>query len=129
MLSAVADVRPMVSQVETAEAGDERPVDLAHLARQTMGNRDLEREVLHLFLRQCERMLERIESPAASRAELAHVIQGSARGIGAHRVARAAEVLEAAAKDHAADWDAALAHLRAEVDRATGFIRSVALCA
>lgn len=106
-----------------------RAVDLAHLARQTMGNRDLEREVLHLFLRQSERTLQRFDDPAAPHADLAHVILGSARGIGAHAVARAAEALETVLRRDPAGGQAELALLRREVDAANGFIRQVVFCA
>ncbi len=39
---------------ETCGHSRARPVDLAHLSRQTMGDRDLEREVLSLFLHQVQ---------------------------------------------------------------------------
>ncbi len=64
----------------------------------TLGDRRLEREVLELFLRQTTILLNRIadaDPPLAAAA--AHTLKGSARGIGAWRVARAAELLEQAA--------------------------------
>lgn len=73
-------------------------IDEDHLGRMTLGDRRLEREVLELFLRQTTLMLGRIvgaEPPLAAAA--AHTLKGSARGVGAWRVARAAEVLERAA--------------------------------
>lgn len=88
------------SRLMTA-AGDERRVaaiDETHLERMTLGDRRLEREVLELFLRQTTIMLDRIvnaDAPLAAAA--AHTLKGSARGIGAWRVARAAELLEQAA--------------------------------
>jgi hypothetical protein len=63
----------------------------------TLGERSLEREVLALFDRQTALLLPRIRTarrPAA--ATLAHTMKGSALGIGAWRVARAAEVVELA---------------------------------
>jgi HPt (histidine-containing phosphotransfer) domain-containing protein len=75
----------------------EPAIDLAHLARMTLGERSLEREVLALFDRQTELLLPRIRTagrPAA--ATLAHTMKGSALGIGAWRVARAAEAVEQA---------------------------------
>ena len=88
------------SRLMTA-AGDERKagaIDEDHLGRMTLGDRRLEREVLELFLRQTTIMLGRIadaDPPLAAAA--AHTLKGSARGIGAWRVARAAELLEQAA--------------------------------
>jgi len=73
-------------------------IDENHLGRMTLGDRRLEREVLELFLRQTTIMLNRVvgaEPPLAAAA--AHTLKGSARGIGAWRVARAAELLEQAA--------------------------------
>ncbi len=70
-------------------------IDLDHLARMTLGDRSLEREVLALFSRQAEILLQRmdVENPALTAAS-AHTIKGSALGIGAWRVARAAEAVE-----------------------------------
>lgn len=78
------------------EAFTNRPVDLVHLARHTLGNRELEREVLQIFVRQSALYLERIRGAksAAERLMAAHTIKGSARGIGAWEVAELAEVLE-----------------------------------
>jgi len=78
-----------------ALAPDDRPIDLVHLARTTLGDRSLEREVLQLFDRQSILLIARMRtaSPDAM-AMLAHTLKGSARGIGAWRVARAAEALE-----------------------------------
>src|SRR5436305_13455602 len=79
-------------------APDDRPVDLVHLARTTLGDRSLEREVLQLFDRQAGMLIARMRSAApAGIATLAHTLKGSARGIGAWRVAHAAELLELAA--------------------------------
>jgi HPt (histidine-containing phosphotransfer) domain-containing protein len=71
-------------------------IDESHLGRMTLGDRRLEREVLELFLRQTTIMLSRIVDPRLA-AAAAHTLKGSARGIGAWRVARAAELLEQAA--------------------------------
>jgi HPt (histidine-containing phosphotransfer) domain-containing protein len=74
-------------------------IDVGHLARQTMGDRSLEREVLELFRRQARILLFRFEALTCptERASIAHTLKGSARGIGANRVAFAAEELERAA--------------------------------
>jgi HPt (histidine-containing phosphotransfer) domain-containing protein len=78
-------------------APDDRPIDLVHLARTTLGDRTLEREVLQLFDRQSGMLVARMRAAApAGIATLAHTLKGSARGIGAWRVARAAELLELA---------------------------------
>jgi HPt (histidine-containing phosphotransfer) domain-containing protein len=73
-------------------------IDEDHLGRMTLGDRSLEREVLEIFARQTTLTLERIAGAAPERAAAAaHTLKGSARGIGAWRVAQAAERLERAA--------------------------------
>lgn len=110
----------------TVAAGDSNAtiIDENHLGRMTLGDRRLEREVLELFLRQTTIILKRIadaEPPLAAAA--AHTLKGSARGIGAWRVAHAAELLEHAAggeggegdsgADKGRDFDDAIAKLNA----------------
>ncbi len=85
------------SRLMTAAGDDHKAaaIDGTHLEKMTLGDRRLEREVLELFLRQTTIMLDRIVNagpPLAAAA--AHTLKGSARGIGAWRVARAAELLE-----------------------------------
>lgn len=73
-----------------------RPVDLAHLARQTMDDRALEQEVLALFVQQALSVRDKIlEADERERVLLAHGLKGSARGIGAFAVAECAAVIEA----------------------------------
>jgi HPt (histidine-containing phosphotransfer) domain-containing protein len=90
-------------------------IDADHLERMTLGDRRLEREVLELFVRQTTIMLDRIaNSDRAIAAASAHTLKGSARGIGAWRVARAAELVEQAARDPGeGDIEEAGAELRA----------------
>lgn len=91
----------------------ERPIDLEHLSRMTLGERALEREVLSLFDRQADMLMQRMANACpANVAAAAHTLMGSARGIGAWPVARAAEQVEAAAADGKA-MDGAIAALAA----------------
>jgi HPt (histidine-containing phosphotransfer) domain-containing protein len=77
-------------------------LDEEHLACMTLGDRRLEREILEIFVRHSATMLDLIfeciadQDPAAA-AEAAHTMIGAARGIGAWRVAQAAEQFERAA--------------------------------
>lgn len=81
--------------VESPPLAPEGPViDLDHLARMTLGERELEREVLMLFASQADDLLARLEKIPREGASLAHTLKGSARGIGAFVVADAAEQLE-----------------------------------
>jgi HPt (histidine-containing phosphotransfer) domain-containing protein len=104
-------------------ASIERPIDLVHLARMTLGERSLEREVLQLFDRQAMILMERMQAaPAEAVPMLAHTLKGSARAIGAAHVARAAEAVEATDATDQADFKRALGVLRAATEEARGFI-------
>ena len=89
---------------------EEPPIDLKHLFRMTLGDHDLEREVLALFDRQVGMLIERMGAvdPSCVPA-LAHILKGSARGVGAWAMARAAENVEAAEPGELAPAVAALA--------------------
>jgi HPt (histidine-containing phosphotransfer) domain-containing protein len=84
----------------TSAGGDGQDIlDEDHLARMTLGDRLLEREVLEIFVRQNAVMLTRITGgQAGPAAAAAHALAGSACGIGAWRLARAAERLECAGR-------------------------------
>ena len=95
---------------------DAAAIDEDHLGRMTLGDVKLEREVLEIFVRQSVIMLERIAgAEPALAAAAAHTLTGSARGIGAWRVARAAEQLERAAggNSDAGELDQAIDELKA----------------
>jgi HPt (histidine-containing phosphotransfer) domain-containing protein len=102
----------------------DEPIDLTHLARMTLGDVSLEHEVLRLFDRQATMLIARMQGAEPSLiAASAHTIQGSARGIGAWRIARDAEAVEmAAACAGAAELDVAIARLVASVDEARATI-------
>lgn len=98
-------------------------IDVVHLNRQTMGDRGLEHEVLELFRRQARVLLFRFEAltSPSERADVAHTLKGSARGVGANRVAFAADELERAAKS-GEPTGRALAELAEAVAEATSAI-------
>ena len=78
---------------------DERAIDLVHLSRQTLGDTELEAELLGLFERQAGQIMRQISSASVGaersfRRDLAHTLKGSARAVGAHRVAAAADDYE-----------------------------------
>ncbi|RWC64428.1 Hpt domain-containing protein [Mesorhizobium sp.] len=77
-----------------------RPVDLAHLARQTMGDRSLEQEVLALFVQQALSVRDRIvDADIKDRLLLAHGLKGSARGVGAFAIADCVTEIERRPED------------------------------
>ena len=101
-------------------APDDRPIDLVHLARATLGDRSLEREVLQLFDRQSALLIARLRNAGPDGvAMITHTLKGSARGIGAWRVARAAEAVELAGSTESG---AALERLAAATDEARAVI-------
>lgn len=94
----------LAAEINAIEAHDtassqafNRPVDLVHLSRYTLGNRSLEREVLSLFLTQSAIYLQRLKEAGADKdwVDAAHTIKGSAKSIGAWQLARSAETAEA----------------------------------
>jgi HPt (histidine-containing phosphotransfer) domain-containing protein len=78
---------------------DDGPIDIEHLKRMTLGDAGLQREVLAMFAAQAGRLTDALAALPADAAEIAHTLKGSARGIGAFRVADATEALETAMRD------------------------------
>ena len=116
----VEALRTIDSRDVPSLAPDDRPIDLVHLARTTLGDRSLEREVLQLFDRQSALLIARLRDAGPDGvAMIAHTMKGSARGIGAWRVARAAEAVELAG---GAESGAALERLAAATDEARAVI-------
>lgn len=99
----------------SSERISQRPVDLVHLARYTLGDAATEHEVLALFRTQSQFLLQRLKDwpDQASRQRTAKTLKASARGIGAWRVAMAAEVANGLEQ---------LQVLELRVDEANGFI-------
>ncbi len=95
MLSSV-----LLEEVPAPSIAPGEPIDLGHLKRMTLGDRSLQREVLELFDRQADMLIARMQEAApAVVSACAHTLKGSASGIGAFGVARAAEVVELASAD------------------------------
>lgn len=121
----------LIAEATACVAVADRPVDLVHLARQTLGDKSLELEVLSLFERQSMLLLGRLDSArdARARREAAHTLKGSAQGIGAWRVARTAERVETCDLEvGAADAAEAVDALRSAVAEANATIRGL-VCA
>ncbi len=92
-----------------------------HLARQTCGDRALEADVLGMLSRQLDTLLRRIDGARdEERQQIAHALKGTARNVGAFRLADSAERYESAPRDATA-----LAQLRLEAEAAASFARSL----
>ena len=112
----MAQVAVSIYERAQHEALDAAVLDRNHLARMTFGDRSLEREVLQLFDRQSELLLERMRtSEPAAIATLAHTLKGSSVGIGAKRVASAAAEVEATAQAKPGEMSRAIDELAHEI--------------
>ncbi len=76
--------------------GYSEPLDLQHLGRYTLGDRDLEQEILELFIEQVPKTLEALKTASSGKdwQMAAHTLKGSGRAVGAWRVAELAEHAE-----------------------------------
>jgi chemotaxis protein histidine kinase CheA len=97
--------------LESPISGSNPPLDLVHLARQCLGDRDLEAELLGLFRLQAPALTAQLSgSPALSleaKARIAHTLRGSALAVGAGRVASAACRIEELASAAGGDQNSA----------------------
>lgn len=93
------------------------PIDFAHLAAYTAGDRALEDEVFSLFREQTQMWLRLLTVEAAldDWNSAAHSLKGSARGIGAFRLAECCEAAERAAGGSAAARSVTADEIRAAV--------------
>ena len=106
-----------------ADRSDAAAIDRDHLARMTFGDRSLERELLELFDRQSAMLMVRMRAGGdAAVASLAHTLKGSAAGIGANSVARAADAAEHSAGRTASECSQAVDRLAQAVDEARALI-------
>lgn len=106
---------------ETSPASRGRPIDLVHLAHQTLGDRGIEQEVLAMFVQQLTMVRDRIaRATLAERVLLAHGLRGSAGGIGAFAVAECAKAIE-----HDPQNLPLLRQLEARIDEVRDFIASI----
>ncbi len=110
--------------IDQEPAAPAAAIDLGQLARMTLGDRSLEREILQLFDRQAGLLLARMHTgePVVV-ATLAHTLKGSAASIGAAGVVLAAAAVEQAAS--AADRDVAVVRLATAIDEACAAIEGL----
>jgi HPt (histidine-containing phosphotransfer) domain-containing protein len=103
-------------------APDDGPIDIDHLRRMTLGDESLEHEVLAMFSAQSVSLVGKLAALPADASALVHTLKGSARAIGAFRVADAASRLEALLQNGGdpaealAELDDTVAQARSAVD-------------
>jgi HPt (histidine-containing phosphotransfer) domain-containing protein len=97
------------------------PIDLVRLAANTLGNRELEVQVLRLFVTQSSSALCRLdgEDDTGVLKDLVHTLKGSARAVGADAVAHCCEDLEEA---YGSGDGANLTDLHKAVEEANAYI-------
>ncbi len=105
-------------------APDDGPIDIEHLRRMTLGDASLEREVLAMFSAQAVGLVGTLSALPAGASALAHTLKGSARAIGAFRVADAATRLEALLQN-GGDPAEALAELNDAVVEARAAVEAI----
>lgn len=105
------------------------PIDRAHLARFTFGNVALELEVLNLFAQQAPESFASLAGASSPKAwrDAAHTLKGSARAVGAWRVANVTEMAERI------EWtevvrrrEQLLAEIRVTLDEAITYVSDLA---
>ena len=120
--------------LDSSASGFDPPLDLVHLARQCLGDHELEAELLGLFRLQARALTAQLSDSRLlsleSKAKIAHTLRGSALAVGAGRVAGAAwriEELASAAGDQrsaearaVAALQSAVAEALMEIDRIRG---------
>lgn len=88
--------KPHTAATEVRIDRTNRPIDLVHLARQTLGDRSLETEVLWLFEKQVSLYFERVRNTTDPK-EIAmglHTLKGASVGVGAVVLAEQARAAE-----------------------------------
>jgi HPt (histidine-containing phosphotransfer) domain-containing protein len=106
---------------DASGTGRSRPIDLAHLARQTMGDRGLEQEVLALFVQHALSVRDKIvDADVRERLLLAHGLKGSARGIGAFAIADCVTEIE-----HRPEDNRILKRLGTLIDEVRDFVAAI----
>lgn len=107
---------------------DVPPIDFEHLRRYTMGDANLEQEILGLFLSHVPKSLQTLKDAATATEwrAAAHGIKGSARAVGAHAVADLAVRAEAAFPENQQDRDGQLAAMAEAVATVTRYVDGLA---
>jgi len=103
----------------------EPALDLEHLRRFTLGDQSLEHEILGLFIKQAPITLAALEAAVADRdwKIAAHTLKGSARAVGAWRVAQLAERAEGMSRGrNPAGCETAVRQLSDALTEASAFI-------
>ena len=105
-MDTAANARTFEAAGAEGAASTGAPIDLDHLRRYTLGDARLEQEILWLFIDQAPTTVDALKCARTSKdwVMAAHTLKGSARAVGAWRLAKLAEQAEqlGGPTDHAA---------------------------
>lgn len=121
-----ADDLGALETASSAAGFDLDPVDLKHLKRYTLGDTDLEREVLALFLMQLPRSIAALAAAKTERewSIAAHTLKGSGRAVGAWCIAALAEQAERAANTGPRNGQEVVARIAFAAEKVRAFVAS-----
>lgn len=112
------------STTSPPERSERRPIDLVHLARQSLGDPGLEEEILRMFDQMVALYLQRIVANAANGEVLAdlHALKGAASGVGASGIATMAKAAESEKRENGFLSAETLSDLGIAVEEVRAFI-------
>lgn len=115
------------SRLKSACVQAPRPIDLVHLSKFTLGNRELEAELLGLFKSQSYIYLDRMKLAETEEewVRAAHSLKGSARAVGAWIVGEVAERAEQTTCDAGSERHALVSDVRREVEMTNRYIEDL----
>jgi len=103
---------------------ERRPIDLVHLAKQSLGDPGLEEEILRMFDQVVQIYMQRVSESSVCSEVLAdlHAIKGASMGVGALGIATMAKTGEAEARKNGALSAETLSDLGIAVEETRAFI-------
>lgn len=114
------------AEIEFPKRESQRPIDMEHLSRQTMGDSGLALEVLRLFDQMSHAYYERLELSTTVPDLLTnlHALKGAAAGIGAFGLAELARVTETELREGANVNPERIDDLNVAVEEVSAFIQA-----
>jgi len=114
----------MRESVSNRNPSDRRPVDLVHLAKQTLGDRALEVEILILFEQTARGFLHKLQASENDKEIILflHSLKGASAGVGANCIAEVSRVAEVQFREEGAISTEMMSDIEFAVEEASAFI-------